>query len=206
MSTDYFRGCRKAYAGILKAVAANNIIALLLVGSPIYYILGLSLSFLNQQNRYYYLENYMKVGWSFMGVLMGAWLVAAFALWKVMPNLLTLSIFVYKSIGYWCLVSACIAIVNIQSNIYEGILSYILWGLFPSVIILLMCGDILRSARSRMYETLESPTRTPELPITDTTVQERFCVPGPWLPPPKVEGATAVNVNAVDNSNSSKPA
>jgi hypothetical protein len=139
MPLDYCLGCRKAYASIIKTTAANNIIALAVAGIPIYYII----------------YQYTSAVWVLMSIFIIAWIIAAIATWKVMPNLLSFSIFIYKAFGYWCLVSTFIVAFYVSPYISGTLLSYALWCLMPSILFLLVCGDILRAVRSRLYSFLE---------------------------------------------------
>jgi hypothetical protein len=153
MPTDYFRGCRKAYASIIKAFAANNIVALFVTGVPIYYILSLGI----YQSARSVLSYYTSAVWVFLSILLMAWIIALVAVWKTMPNLLTVGLFVYKAFGYWCLVSSFLAVIYLSPYVPGIVLSYALWALMPSIAFLLICGDILRSVRTRLYEVLEKP-------------------------------------------------
>jgi len=156
MPTDYFRGCRKAYASIIKAFAANNIVALFVTGVPIYYILSLGI----YQSARSVLSYYTSAVWVFLSILLVAWVIAAIAVWKTMPNLLTVGVFIYKAFGYWCLVSSFLVAIYLSPYVSSSILSYALWALMPSIAFLLICGDILRSVRTRLYEVLEKPSAT----------------------------------------------
>ena len=163
MPLDYCLGCRKAYASIIKTIAANNIIALAVAGIPIYYILSLGI----YQASASIIYQYTSAVWVLMSIFIIAWIVAAIATWKVMPNLLSFSIFIYKAFGYWCLVSTFIVAFYVSPYISGTLLSYALWCLMPSILFLLVCGDILRAIRSRLYATLESHLN--EAPATTAT-------------------------------------
>lgn len=168
MMTDYFRGCRKAYASIIKSFASNSVVAMLVVGSPIYYILGLGI----YQATHTSIGTYTNAVWGFMAALLVAWIIAGIAMWKVMPNLLTVGIFVYKAFGYWCLVSSVLTVIFATSLVSGYIISYLLWVFMPSIGLLLVCGDIMRSVRSRLYEMIEalSRERTEPSPGGDTVI------------------------------------
>jgi hypothetical protein len=153
MPLDYCLGCRKAYASIIKTIAANNVIALAVAGIPIYYILSLGI----YQASASIIYQYTSAVWVLMSIFIIAWIIAAIATWKVMPNLLSFSIFIYKAFGYWCLVSTFIVAFYVSPYISGTLLSYALWCLMPSILFLLVCGDILRSVRSRLYAVLERP-------------------------------------------------
>jgi hypothetical protein len=164
MPTDYFRGCRKAYASIIKAFAANNIVALFVTGVPIYYILSLGI----YQSARSVISYYTSAVWVFLAILLTAWIIAAIAVWKTMPNLLTVGVFIYKAFGYWCLVSSFLVAIYLSPYVPGIVLSYALWALMPSIAFLLICGDILRSVRTRLYEVLEKPSTAPTV-VLDTS-------------------------------------
>jgi hypothetical protein len=165
MPTDYFRGFRKAYASIIKAFAANNIVALFVTGVPIYYILSLGI----YQTARSVISYYTSAVWVFLSILIVAWVIAAIAIWKTMPNLLTVGIFIYKAFGYWCLVSAFIVAIYISPYVPGTVLSYALWCLTPSIAFLLICGDILRAVRTRLYDAL-NPVPNP-VPVSTIVAQ-----------------------------------
>ena len=156
MPLDYCLGCRKAYASIIKTIAANNIIALAVAGIPIYYILSLGI----YQASASIIYHYTSAVWVLMSIFIIAWIVAAIATWKVMPNLLSFSIFIYKAFGYWCLVSTFIVAFYVSPYVPGVVLSYALWCLMPSILFLLVCGDILRAVRSRLYAFLEQQSQS----------------------------------------------
>ena len=165
MPLDYCFGCRKAYASILKTIAANNIIAMLVAGIPNYYILTLGI----YQASSSILYQYTSAIWVFLSIFLVAWIIAGIAMWKIMPNLLTISIFVYKAVGYWCLVSTFIVAFYVSMYVPGAVLSYALWSLMPSIVFLLVCGDILRAVRTRLYEVLEPKVNTNATVVVDTT-------------------------------------
>jgi hypothetical protein len=152
MPLDYCLGCRKAYASIIKTIAANNVVALAVAGIPIYYILSLGI----YQASASIIYQYTSAVWVLMSIFIIAWIIAGLATWKVMPNLLSFSIFIYKAFGYWCLVSTFIVAFYISPYVPGVVLSYALWCLMPSILFLLVCGDILRAVRSRLYAMLEN--------------------------------------------------
>ena len=165
MPLDYCLGCRKAYASIIKTIAANNVIALAVAGIPIYYILSLGI----YQASASIIYQYTSAVWVLMSIFIIAWIIAAIATWKVMPNLLSFSIFIYKAFGYWCLVSTFIVAFYVSPYISGTLLSYALWCLMPSILFLLVCGDILRAVRSRLYAVLERPIQEATTATTTAT-------------------------------------
>ena len=144
--SDYCSGLRKAYNGILSGLSSNNILASIISGGPFYYLLGVSIYGSAARSLF------GTAAWIFMSVLFLAWILAALAAVKTMPNLLTISVFIYTSMGHWCLVSSLIVIFYMSSQMALAYTGYILAATMPSTALLLFCGDVLRALRKRMYE------------------------------------------------------
>ena len=149
VSVDYCSGVRKAYDAIVKALASNNIVAALVTGMPYYYLFGVGGAQARNTVGYY-----TSAVWVFSAVLTVAWILGILAMWKTMPNLLTITIMVYRAFGYWCLVSAFLVLTYISSYLPAGWLGYILSAILPSILFLLVCGDVLRAVRTRLYATI----------------------------------------------------
>jgi hypothetical protein len=152
MARDYCSGVRKAYYAITKALASNNIVAALFTGIPYYYLFGVG----TYQTRMT-IGYYSSVIWVFSAILIIAWLIGLFAMWKTMPNLLTFTIFIYKAFGYWCLVSFFIVVCYLTAYIPSGWLGFVVAAILPSILFLLVCADVLREVRTRLYKVLETP-------------------------------------------------
>jgi hypothetical protein len=84
------------------------------------------------------------------------WLLAGFTIFKKLPNLLTLSIFVYKCIAHWSLVSSLILVFYGVSILPRFFITYLFSGLFPLIVLLFFCGDIMRSIRTRIFESFNN--------------------------------------------------
>ena len=143
---DYCGGCRKAYNGVLSGLSSNDILATLVAGGPFYYLLAVSIYGSTARSLF------GTATWIFMSVLLLAWIIAAIAAFKTMPNLLSISVFTYTSMGHWCLVSSLIVIFYLSSQLQLSYTGYILGATMPSTALLLFCGDVLRALRKRMYE------------------------------------------------------
>ena len=89
---DYCSGLRKAYNGILSGLSSNNVLAILVAGAPFYYLLAVSIYGSAARSLF------GTAAWIFMSVLFLAWILAAVAAWKTMPNLLSISVFIYRSV------------------------------------------------------------------------------------------------------------
>jgi len=150
---DYCSGIRKAYDAVVKALASNNIVAALVTGLPFYYLF--SVGGAQARNTVGY---YTSAVWVFSAVLVAAWLLGVVAMWRTMPNLLTVTIMTYRAFGYWCLVSTFLVLSYISSYLPVGWMGFILAAIMPSILFLLVCGDVLRAVRTRLYATLASAT------------------------------------------------
>jgi hypothetical protein len=161
---DYCKGVRTVYDKLLKAFASNNIVAGAITGCPYYYLFGIG----TYQTRMA-IGYYTSAVWVFSAVLTLAWIVGIIAMWKTMPNLLTSTIFIYKAFGYWCLVSFFLVLGYITPYLPAGYLGLIVAAILPSILFLLICADILREVRARLYKVLETPTvPLTVLPSVDT--------------------------------------
>ena len=159
--SDYCSGLRKAYNGILSGLSSNNILASIISGGPFYYLLGVSIYGSAARSLF------GTAAWIFMSILFLAWILAALAAWKTMPNLLSISVFIYTSMGHWCLVSSLIVIFYMSSQMALAYTGYILAATMPSTALLLFCGDVLRALRRRMYERIAS---TDTITLADRSV------------------------------------
>jgi len=148
-SRDYCSGLRKAYDAVVKALASNNIVAALFTGIPFYYSLSVGVAATRTAIAYY-----TSAVWVFSAVLTIAWILGIVAMWKTMPNLLTVTIMVYRAFGYWCLVSSFLVLSYISPYLPAGLLGYVLAAIMPSILFLLVCGDVLRAVRTRLYDTI----------------------------------------------------
>ena len=163
---DCFKGLRTTYNSVLKAVAGNNIVALAVSGSPFYYMLGYGIYYSRFSDS---LGMLLSAVWVFMTVLILAWLNALLSMWKIMPNLLTFSIFIYTSIGHWCLISLCVFLCYLMYYVSIVSTSSLLSALIPPILLLLLSGDVLRSVRTRLYAVIDASRPVTEIPTADIT-------------------------------------
>jgi len=159
MARDYCSPLRKAYDGVLKAIASTNIVAGAVTGIPFYYLFSIAGYYTNLPNYY------TQPIWIFGSILAVGWIIGMVALWKTMPNLLTIAIFLYKAIGYWCLVSFFLVLFYFTPYLHGmGTLGIVMIVILPSILFLLFCADVLRTVRTRLYTALDS---RPALPAVD---------------------------------------
>jgi hypothetical protein len=167
MARDYCINLRKTYTGILSVLSKTNVVAAIVSLIPIVYMVGLGIYQANAILGY----NTSTI-WAFFSTLLVGWLLGIVALWKTMPNLLSITIFLYKAIGYWCLVSTFIVLFYMTGYLPLQVIGYLLAAIIPSVFFLLAGADVLRLVRTRLYVTLESGTATrSETPIETIDVR-----------------------------------
>jgi len=166
MARDYCSGLRKLYNGILSVLASTNVVACIVTATPILYMIILAIY-----------QSHMIVGyntssiWAFFTTLLVGWILGIVAIWKTMPNLLSFTIFLYKAIGYWCLITTFILLFYMAGYLPLNVLGYLLAAIIPSIFLLLVSADVLRIVRTRLYTALEAlPTLAPAtaVPAIDT--------------------------------------
>lgn len=161
---DCFKGLRTTYNSVLTAVASNSIVAMVVSGAPFYYMLGYGIYYSRVSGGQPLL---LSANWGFMSILILSWLVACISIWKIMPNLLTFSIFIYTSIGHWCLISLFVFLCYLTYYAAVASTASLLSALIPPILLLLLSGDILRSVRTRLYAAIDGPRPVTEIPTID---------------------------------------
>jgi len=155
MSThrDLCKGVRETYNALLKVLSTNDKISFFISGFPVYFI-SIFLMVHNISSRVSSTLSYPS--YIILTILGITWCLAGFTIFKKLPNLLTLSIFIYKCIGHWSLVSSLILLFYGVSILPRFFITYMMSGLFPLIALLFFSGDVMRSIRSRMYESFNS--------------------------------------------------
>jgi hypothetical protein len=162
---DLCKGVRGTYNSLLKILSINDKISFFLSGVPIYFIA----IFLMAHNINASVSNSLSYPSYIILIILGmTWLLAGFTIFKKLPNLLTVSIFVYKCIGHWSLVSSLILIFYGVSILPRFFITYLVSGLFPLIVLLFFCGDIMRSVRTRMYSLINNETGNSGLQHSDS--------------------------------------
>jgi hypothetical protein len=148
---DLCKGARQTYGAMLRWVAGNYAVAGILSGAPTLYMTGFIIYQSTQIERNYASQVFASPSYIILSNLILTWIIAAITLWKKMPNLLSVCIFVYNCIGNWAFISFMIVIFYASSVLASGYISYLAAILLPEVIILMISADLLRALRSRMY-------------------------------------------------------
>jgi hypothetical protein len=150
-AVDRCKGCRATYNAIVRAIASNNIISILFAGIPNYILITLSAS----QFTYYVHSIFASASYTILTVLLLAWILAIISALRVYPNLLSVSIFIYKCLAHWSLVSLVIVVFYGWTYVALGVMGSLLGTLFPLILSLYVCGDILERVRQRLFGLIE---------------------------------------------------
>ena len=162
---------RKTYNAFLRLITTWNWLACIVAGTPMIYLL----SFMIYNSVYTsVIANMLSTaGYSVFGVLLVTWVIAIISILRNMPNLLTIAIFVYTCLGHWALVSFIILIFYGFRNLHGYILIYLCTILLPSIMLLLISGDLMRAKRAMMFQALalaaSVPVTVPE-PVLESVV------------------------------------
>ena len=150
-AVDRCKGCRATYNAIVRAIASNNIISILFAGIPNYILITLSAS----QFGYFVHSIFTSASYTILAVLLLAWILSIISALRVYPNLLSVSIFIYKCLAHWSLVSLVIVVFYGWQYVALGIMGSLLGTLFPLILSLYVCGDVLERVRQRLFGVIE---------------------------------------------------
>lgn len=151
---DTCKPIRKTYDAVLKFLASNHYVAMFIASCPVIYIFGYTVSNSVSTAAIIYASYLSGIGYSFFAFLLLAWGLGCVSIWKKMPNVLTVSIFIYKCIGYWTLVSFMIIVFYVTSYMGTKVAGWLTTGFLPSVMLLLFATDVMRAVRCRLFEEL----------------------------------------------------
>jgi hypothetical protein len=153
---DDCKPIRKTYDAVLKLLASNHYVAMFVTSCPILYIFVyvVSNSVSGSVGAFGILSYLNNIGYTIFGVLLLAWAVGCASIWKKMPNLLSLGIFVYKCIGHWTLVSFVMIVLYVTSYAGVRVTGWLTMGFLPSIVLLLFAADVMRAVRHRLFEEL----------------------------------------------------
>ena len=157
---------RKTYNAFLRLIITWNWLACIVAGTPMIYLLGFMI-----YNSVYtsLIANMLSTsGYSVFGVLLVTWVIAVISILRNMPNLLTIAIFVYTCLGHWSLISLLILIFyGFGNHLPVTILLYLCAILLPSIMLLLISGDLMRAKRALMFRALEQAVLEPKEPMRE---------------------------------------
>ena len=148
---------RKTYNAVLTSLTLNRYVTLFISSLPPLYILGYMIYNSTGAVTTFIYSSYLNgAGFSIFAALFISWILAIVSICKLMPNLLTVSIFVYKCLAHWALVSYIIILIYLSGYIGLGVTGYLSTGFIPPIMFLMFTVDIMRTARTTMYEQLEN--------------------------------------------------
>lgn len=150
-TVDRCKGCRAAYNAIIRAIASNNLISILFSGIPNYLLISLAAA----RSMFVIHSLFTSASYTIMSVLLVAWMLAIISTLRVYPNLLSVSIFAYKCLAHWSLVSLIIVLFYGWQFVAVGIMGSLLGTLFPLILTLYVCGDVLECVRARLITDIE---------------------------------------------------
>jgi hypothetical protein len=153
-------------------------VAVFLFGSPIYWFIGAIVVYSPTWNeastRNYYRDVISSPMYTILAILLFAWLLAAFAVLRFWPNLVSISVFIYEAFGHWCIISLAILayVSGIGSTLVSGTLTrmYFAFITFP-IFLLLLSSEILRTHRSKMFGNNVSQDRMIDMPAASVNDQ-----------------------------------
>jgi hypothetical protein len=155
---DFCKGLRTTYVACLNFLATNGWVVGVLSGLPTYTLIVAMIN-IHSSSPQYSVGNILGRGlYVLFTILTLTWLIGLVSLWKVLPNLLTLTIFSYTSLAHWSIISFLILLVYGWGILPLGVFSYLTVILIPGTVILLLCGDLLRTRRQQMFQVLETAT------------------------------------------------
>lgn len=159
---------RKTYNAVLNSLTVNRYMILLFSSLPQIYILCYMIYNSAVPTAPFIYSSYMNgTGFSIFAALLIGWILATVSICKIMPNLLSVSIFIYKCLAHWALVSFIIILFYLSSYLGLRLTGYLSIGFAPPILLLLFVVDILRTSRTKMYEQLE--TIRQQIKVEDVT-------------------------------------
>ena len=150
---DCCKGPRAAYNAILTLIASNSVVAIIVAGIPVYLLVSLSIVYATQGNPAFAV--FSSATYTIMTVLVLAWVLFAVATYRIYPNLMFISIFLYTCLGHWSLVSLFVMFVYGARYVSLQAMWYLLSNFFPLIFTLLICGDMMRRVRQRLFDEIQ---------------------------------------------------
>lgn len=151
---DNCKALRSSYNAITTLLSSNNIVAILFAGIPLYMMIGWSTTDLTMLP---YISGFIYLLLSLITI---AWIIAWISIFRIYPNLLSVTIFVYKSLAHWSLVSILMMLFYGWSFLPLYLYGKLLAALMPLILTLYICGDVLRMVRQRLFTVIEAAQAT----------------------------------------------
>lgn len=150
---DCCKGPRAAYNAVLTLIASNSVVAGIVSGIPVYLLVSLSIVYATQGNPAFVL--FSSASYTIMTTLVLAWVLFGVATYRIYPNLMFISIFLYTCLGHWSLVSLFVMFVYGARYVSVQAMWYLLSNFFPLIGTLLICGEVMRRVRQRLFDEIQ---------------------------------------------------
>lgn len=147
---DRCKGLRATYTAVITFLSSNNIVAILFTGIPLYMMIGWSTTDLTMLP---YISGFIYLLLTLIAI---AWVIAWISIFRIYPNLLSVTVFVYKSLAHWSLVSILMMLFYGWSYLPLYLYGKLLAALTPLIVSLYICGDVLRGVRQRLFAAIET--------------------------------------------------
>jgi hypothetical protein len=147
---DYCKGLRSSYNAFITLLSSNSIVAVLFAGIPLYIMIGWSTTDLTMLP---YISGFIYL---LLSLICISWVLAILCMWRLYPNLLSVSVFVYNSLAHWSLVSILMVLIYGWSFLPFQIFGRVMCALLPLIVSLYICGDVLVMVRRRLFTTIET--------------------------------------------------
>jgi hypothetical protein len=153
---DLCKGVRTTYVACLNFLAANGWAAAVLSGLPTYTLIVAMINIHSSSPQYFVADIIGRGLYVLFTIITLTWLIGLLSLWRMLPNLLTLTIFSYTALAHWSIVSFLILMVYGWGVLPLQVFAYLTAILIPGTIVLLLCGDLLRIRRQLMFKAIEA--------------------------------------------------
>ena len=164
---DNCKALRSSYNAVTILLSSNNIVAIVFAGIPLYMMIGWSTTDLTMLP---YISGFIYL---LLTLITIAWVIAWISTFRIYPNLLSVTIFVYKSLAHWSLVSILMMLFYGWSFLPLYLYGKLLAALLPMILSLYICGDVLRGVRQRLFAAIETAQATA---ITDSALSTQAAV------------------------------
>jgi hypothetical protein len=151
---DYCKGPRAFYKSFTTLISTNSIVALLFAGIPLYIMIGWATTDLTQLP---YIGGFIYL---LLVLIAIAWIIAGVCMWRIYPNMLSVSVFVYTSLAHWAFVSILMVLFYGWSFLPFQLFGRVMGALLPLIATLYVCGDALVEVRKRLFTTIANAQST----------------------------------------------
>jgi hypothetical protein len=166
---DLCKGVRATYGASLQFLAANGWIVGVVSGLPSYTLIVAMINIHSSSPQYFVADILGRGLYVLFTLITLVWILGLLSVWRVLPNLLTVTIFSYTSLAHWSIISFLILMVYGWGMLPLGVFAYLTAILVPGTLVLLFCGDLLRIRRRQMFQALEANATAAAVPAVGAT-------------------------------------